>query len=145
MALFFLFQAFESQLLRFPPSLQHMSGTIFFVLVLVATLGTLCLLSLNLVSTTYHIHSIVSITYFVKVYFMFDQKIFSDRLKLLRAGRKISSQVLAEAVGVSRPAISQFENAANYPHVNTLCALADYFNVSVDYLLGRTDNPDVNQ
>ena len=38
---------------------------------------------------------------------MFDQKIFSDRLKLLRAGRKISSQVLAEAVGVSRPAISQ--------------------------------------
>ena len=145
MALFFLFQAFESQLLRSLPSLQHRLGTIFFLLVRVAASGSLCLLSLNFVSVTYYIHSIVSITYFVKVYFMFNQKIFSDRLKLLRTGRKISSQVLAEAVGVSRPAISQFENAANYPHVNTLCALADYFNVSVDYLLGRTDNPDVNQ
>ena len=73
---------------------------------------------------------------------MFNQKIFSERLRELRIARKVSSQALADAVGVSRPAISQFENAANYPHCNTLCALADYFDVSLDYLVGRSDDPE---
>ena len=72
---------------------------------------------------------------------MFDQKIFADRIKALRHARKISAQALADAIGLSRPAVSQFENAANFPHVNTLCALADYFDVSLDYLTGRSNDP----
>ena len=72
---------------------------------------------------------------------MFNQEVFSERLKLLRKSYKVSSQELSKAIGVSRPAISQFENSANYPHVNTLVALADYFGVSLDYLAGRSDDP----
>ena len=48
---------------------------------------------------------------------------------------------MGKIAGVSKQAISQFENATNYPHVNTLLALADYFDVSLDYLVGRSDNP----
>lgn len=65
--------------------------------------------------------------------------IFSTRLKALRNESKVSSASLASSVGISRPAISQFENAANAPSIDTLIALADYFNVSLDYLVGRTD------
>ena len=72
---------------------------------------------------------------------MFSKEIFSNRLAALRTECKISSQSLAEAVGVSQPAISRFEHGVDYPHVNTLIALADYFDVSLDYLAGRSDNP----
>ena len=73
---------------------------------------------------------------------MLNQELFSARLKLLRKTHKVSAAALAAAIGISRPAISQFENAANFPHVNTLVALADYFDVSLDYLVGRSDVPD---
>lgn len=72
---------------------------------------------------------------------MFCKKIFSERIKQLRMKKKISSQTLADAIGVSRPAISRFEHALDFPHVTTLCALADYFDVSLDYLVGRSDDP----
>ena len=72
---------------------------------------------------------------------MFDQIFFSSRLKSLRATHNVSSQTLANAIGISRPAISQFENAANAPSIDTLIALADYFDVSLDYLVGRSDEP----
>lgn len=71
-----------------------------------------------------------------------DLNIFSVRLKTLRSESKVSSASLASSVGVSRPAISQFENAANAPSIDTLIALADYFDVSIDYLVGRSDDPD---
>lgn len=72
---------------------------------------------------------------------MFSKENFSNCLAGLRAEHKISSQSLAEAVGVSRPAISRFEHGVDFPHVNTLVALADYFDVSLDYLCGRSDDP----
>lgn len=76
---------------------------------------------------------------------MFDKILFAARLKQLRTQRKLSAAALARETGVSAAAISQFENAVNYPHCNTLCALADYFGVSLDYLTGRTDNPKINK
>ena len=72
---------------------------------------------------------------------MFSKEVFARRLSTLRSTRKISSQFLADAIGVSRPAISRFEHALDYPHVNTLLALADFFDVSLDYLVGRSDDP----
>ena len=72
---------------------------------------------------------------------MFDKIIFSSRLKQLRTLHNLSAAALGKIAGVSKQAISQFENATNYPHVNTLLALADYFDVSLDYLVGRSDNP----
>ncbi len=72
---------------------------------------------------------------------MFNKETFANRLIMLRKSKNISALFLAQKVGVSKSAISQFENAVNYPHCNTLIKLADYFDVSLDYLVGRSDDP----
>lgn len=72
---------------------------------------------------------------------MFDKILFAARMKQLRTLRKLSAYALANETGITPAAISQFENAKNYPHCNTLCTLADYFDVSLDYLVGRSDDP----
>lgn len=70
---------------------------------------------------------------------MFSKEKFSVRLAELRAERKTSAQSLAETVGITKSAISRFEHGKDNPNCNTLCALADYFDVSLDYLVGRSD------
>jgi len=72
---------------------------------------------------------------------LFNKIIFAERLEELRIQKGLTAVALSKAIGVSKQAIGQFEKAANYPHVNTLTALADYFNVSLDYLVGRSDIP----
>lgn len=64
---------------------------------------------------------------------------FNDRLKELRSERKISQAELAEMVCVSRNTISSIELGQSKPSFDTLIALADCFNVSLDYLVGRTE------
>ncbi|WP_203663740.1 helix-turn-helix domain-containing protein [Lacticaseibacillus sp. 53-4] len=61
-----------------------------------------------------------------------------DRLKKLRGDGRTQEDV-AKAVGVSRAAYSHFENNRNEPDNDTLKKLAQYYDVSIDYLLGRTD------
>jgi len=61
----------------------------------------------------------------------------SRRLKLLRGKR--TQNVIAKAVNVSRARYSHYENARSEPDTETLEKLADYFNVTTDYLLGRTE------
>lgn len=73
---------------------------------------------------------------------MFNKNIFSKRLLSLRKEKNLSTRALAAEIGISQQAISQFEKEATYPHCNTLCAIADYFDVSLDYLCGRSDNPE---
>jgi len=70
---------------------------------------------------------------------MIDRKKFSERLKELRARDGITIIQLAAAVDLSKQSINNFENLRNLPSVDKLDALADYFNVTTDYLLGRTD------
>lgn len=48
-------------------------------------------------------------------------------------------------LNISQNAISQYETGIREASYDTLIAIADYFNVSIDYLLGRTDNPTVNR
>ena len=73
---------------------------------------------------------------------MDDKNIFSIRLKLLRETKEISTQKLADALGLkSKGSITQFEKGMNLPSFITLIALADYFDVSLDYLVGRSDDP----
>lgn len=67
------------------------------------------------------------------------------RLKELRKKRKISQITLALALNLNQNSISRYENEEREADYKTLIAFADYFNVSVDYLLGRTDNPAMNQ
>ncbi|SFL09482.1 helix-turn-helix domain-containing protein [Halanaerobium salsuginis] len=64
---------------------------------------------------------------------------FSDRLKKLRKEKNLYQKELAEYLGVSRPTITQYESGARKPDNDTLEKIADHFNVTVDYLLGRTD------
>ncbi len=63
-----------------------------------------------------------------------------DKLKKLRNERGISQQALADIIGVSQQSINKYENHNIEPDILTLIAIADYFDVSVDYLIGRFDN-----
>ena len=61
------------------------------------------------------------------------------KLKELRQRKGISQQTLAEAIGVSQQSVNKYENHHVEPDIRTLIALADYFNTSVDYLIGHTE------
>ena len=60
-------------------------------------------------------------------------------LKLLRKEYGISQQRLADAIGISQPSINKYENHNIEPEIEILIRLADYFNTSVDYIIGHTD------
>ncbi len=62
------------------------------------------------------------------------------RLKELRKERKISQLKLAIDLNMNQNSISRYENEERQADYATLIKFADYFNVSVDYLLGRTEN-----
>ena len=66
------------------------------------------------------------------------------RLKLLRQQRKISQLKLAMDLNMNQNSISRYENGEREADYATLIQLADYFNVSIDYLLGCTENPKRN-
>ena len=76
---------------------------------------------------------------------MFSVKKFSERLTEVRKNKNVAAKNVAEALGLSKAAVSQFESGKNAPSVAVLCALADYFGVSIDYLVGRTDNPEIKR
>ncbi len=63
-------------------------------------------------------------------------------LKKLRQLRGISQQQLADVIMVSQQSVNKYENHDVEPNVETLIKIADYFNVSVDYLIGRIDSED---
>ena len=65
------------------------------------------------------------------------------RLKELRESRGISQVRLAIELDLNQNTISRYENGVREADYKTLIAIADYFNVSLDYLLGRTENPKI--
>ena len=65
--------------------------------------------------------------------------IFGERLRILRRGRSLSQQALADAVGVSKSSIAMYEQGRREPDFEMQEALADFFNVDIDYLVGRSD------
>lgn len=67
------------------------------------------------------------------------------RLKELRKQRNISQLKLAMDLHVNQNAISRYETGEREADYATLIRIADYFHVSVDYLLERTDNPEINR
>ena len=64
---------------------------------------------------------------------------FARRLKELRKSRKKKQLGMAEYLRIGLRAYQYYESAEHYPDVPGLIALADYFEVSADYLLGRSD------
>ncbi len=67
------------------------------------------------------------------------------RLKEIRKARGISQQKLATDLNTNQNTVSRYETGEREPGIAELIRLADYFNVSVDYLLERTDNPRINK
>ena len=68
-------------------------------------------------------------------------QVISMRLKELRKSRGITQLKLAIDLGMNQNSISRYESGEREADYRTLIAFADYFNVSVDYLLERTNNP----
>lgn len=69
--------------------------------------------------------------------------IFCSRLKLLRTGNNLTLLQLGNYIGATKATISNLENGNKKPSLEIILSIAEYFNVSLDYLTGRTDNPDI--
>ena len=67
--------------------------------------------------------------------------IFFERLYLLCENKGIKPNTVAKAIGVSTAIATKWKNGT-IPNGETLTKIADYLDCSVDYLLGRTDNPE---
>ena len=67
------------------------------------------------------------------------------KLKELRKSRNISQLKLAMELNMNQNTISRYENGKREPGINELIQIADYFNISIDYLLERTSNPELNR
>ena len=66
---------------------------------------------------------------------------FASRLKKPRLERNLSQAQLAEKMNTLQQTIGKYESGVNSPKIEALASFADFFNVTVDYLLGRVDDP----
>ena len=66
---------------------------------------------------------------------------FSERLKELRTLRNLTQKQVYDAVGMSAIGYQRYEYGDREPAYQKLIALADYFDVSLDYLVGRSEDP----
>lgn len=64
---------------------------------------------------------------------------YSNRIKELRIGKSLSQERLADMIGTTKQAVSNYERGVRKPDIPTIEALCDIFNVSSDYLLGKED------
>ena len=67
--------------------------------------------------------------------------VFAKRLKTLRLSRRLTLKKVGDAVGSGPQTIGNLEHDRKSPSLNMVLALADFFDVSVDYLVGRTNDP----
>jgi len=70
---------------------------------------------------------------------LFDKKILGDRLLELRTIKNIGQNQLAKELGMGNSSISYWENGLKEPSASSIWKMAQYFNVSADYLLGLED------
>ena len=66
-------------------------------------------------------------------------------LRLLRKKRGLTQIALQMETGIEHVLLSQFETGKRIPPTDTLIILADFYNVSIDYILKRTENPEINK
>ena len=67
--------------------------------------------------------------------------LFAERIKQLQTDRKTLKKDIAASIGVSVRAYQYYETSTKEPTLSILIALADFFDVSLDYLTGRSNNP----
>lgn len=66
----------------------------------------------------------------------------NERLIMLKTERKLLQKDIANDTGIALRTYQYYERGEREPSLSVLLTLADYFNVSLDYLTGRSDNPD---
>ena len=66
---------------------------------------------------------------------------YGERMRMLRKERKVPQKQLAELMGVQIRGYQFYESETTEPRIAALIALADFYDVSIDYLVGRTDTP----
>ncbi|PKR83063.1 helix-turn-helix domain-containing protein [Heyndrickxia camelliae] len=80
---------------------------------------------------------------------MDSRDLFKERLILLRKERKLTQTELAAIMDVTKATINKYEKGGASPSYEMLWKLADFFNVSVDYLMGKSDSfsgdPQINK
>lgn len=70
------------------------------------------------------------------------RNLLSEKITKLRKGRKLTQQQVAKSLELTRSAYSQYELGTRNPDHDILNKIADFYDVSIDYLLGRTENPE---
>ena len=70
---------------------------------------------------------------------------FCERLQQLKIQNNLMQKTIAADNGLSLRAYQYYERGEREPSMSTLISLANYFDVSLDYLCGRTDKPEVNK
>ena len=68
-----------------------------------------------------------------------------NNLKKLRKEAGLTQISLQIKTGIEQALLSKFENGDRIPPTETLIILADFYNVSMDYIMGRTENPEINK
>ena len=68
-----------------------------------------------------------------------------NRLKELRKRKRYTQVFVQMQTGIEQSLLSKFENGERIPTTDVLVRLAEFYNVSIDYLLCRTDNPELNK
>ena len=71
--------------------------------------------------------------------------VMQNRLKELRKKRRYTQVFVQMQTGIEQALLSKFENGERIPPTETLLRLAEFYNVSIDYILCRTDKPAVNK
>ena len=70
---------------------------------------------------------------------------FSERIVAIKKEKKILQKDIPAAIGITVRNYQRYEKGEQQPTLPVLIALADYFDVSLDYLCGRSDNPKINK
>lgn len=70
--------------------------------------------------------------------------IFSTRLSEVRKLKKLSTKDMASILNISIRTYQRYEQGTREPKYDTLLIISNYLDVSLDYLFGRTDNPEIN-
>lgn len=66
---------------------------------------------------------------------------YKNRIAALRKSRNLTQDDMSTTLGISRAALSHYEKGRREPDYDTLITIADFFKVSLDYIMGRTDDP----
>lgn len=69
---------------------------------------------------------------------------YKNRISALRNSRHLTQDDMSAMLGISRAALSHYEQGRREPDYDTLIKIADFFKVSLDYIMGRTDDPHIS-